>query len=186
MVSVSKGPILLRLGDWLDLGVQGYQWHRRAQAQAVSKEDFVLLRPLPVFAAVALSALAACKRATPTTDAALQRDLDLARNQAAQASANMNIAPDEVIPAGNRSHAPLPRAEKVRRSAAPVRTPAVSVSRPTVAAATRAPVATHDTAVAVAPATQRPSAEGAISAPPPGGYKTMGELIRKAPFPINP
>lgn len=186
MVSVSKGPIFLRLGDWLDLGLQGYQWHRRAQRGPYHQEDFVLLRPLPIIAAIALSALAACNRATPTTDTALQRDLDLARNQAAQASANMNIAPDEVIPAGNRSHAPLPRAEKVRRSAAPVRTPAVSVSRPTVTAVARARTATHDSAVAVAPATQRPSAEGAISAPPPGGYKTMGELIRKAPFPINP
>jgi len=44
----------------------------------------------------------------------------------------------------------------------------------------------RDSVVATAPATQRPSAAGAISPPPPGGYKTMGELIRKAPFPINP
>jgi hypothetical protein len=138
-------------------------------------------RALPIFAALALSSLAACNRATPTADAALQRDLEAARSQAAQASANMNIAPDEVIPAGNRSRAraQLPRVERVRHSPAPSPAPA-----PRVASA--APTAAHDSAIASAPATPRPSAQGAISAPPPGGYKTMGELIRKAPFPINP
>ena len=145
----------------------------------------MLRRALPLFAAIALSALAACNRATPTADMTLQRDLDLARNQAPQASANMNIAPDEVIPAGNRSRAVLPRAERVRRPVATAPT-AASAATSAVSAAASAPPSTHDSAVAAAPATQRPSAQGAISAPPPGGYKTMGEIIRKAPFPINP
>jgi len=148
-------------------------------AECASSEDSMFPRALPIFAALALSSLAACNRATPTADAALQRDLEAARSQAAQASANMNIAPDEVIPAGNRSRAQLPRVEKVRHSPAPSPAPA-----PRVASA--APAAAHDSAIAIAPATPRPSAQGAISAPPPGGYKTMGELIRKAPFPINP
>jgi len=89
----------------------------------------------------------------------------------------MNISPDEVIPAGIRSHAVLPRPEKARRATMPM---------PTLSATSGASTPAPDTAVAAAPATQRPSAQGAISAPPPGGYKTMGELIRKAPFPINP
>jgi len=137
----------------------------------------MLRRPLFFFAAIALSSLAACNRATPTADAALQRDLDLARSQASLASANMNISPDEGIPAGIRSHAVLPRPEKARRATMPM---------PTLSATSGASTPAPDTAVAAAPATQRPSAQGAISAPPPGGYKTMGELIRKAPFPINP
>jgi hypothetical protein len=33
---------------------------------------------------------------------------------------------------------------------------------------------------------QAPSAKPAMNPAPPGGYKSMGELIRKAPFPINP
>ena len=143
-------------------------------------------RPLPVFAAIALAALAACNRPRPTTDAALQRDLDLARTQASQASADMNIAPDEVIPAGNRSRAPLSRPQSVRRSAPSAPRRIANASSPAVSAAPNTSAVTHDSAIAVAPATPRPSAEGAISAPPPGGYKTMGELIRKAPFPINP
>jgi hypothetical protein len=139
-------------------------------------------RQLPFFATIVLSSLAACNRPTITADAALQRDLDLARNQSSQASASMNIAPDEVIPAGNRSRSVLPRAERVRRSTTPARKPAIN----SALAAVSAQAATHDSAVAIDPATPRPSAQGAISAPPPGGYKTMGELIRKAPFPINP
>jgi hypothetical protein len=146
----------------------------------------MLRRQLSFFAGVVLSSVAACNRPTTTADAALQRDLDLARNQSSQASASMNIAPDEVIPAGNRSRAVLPRSERVRRLATPAPTPAVNSALPVVSTAMSAPPATHDSAVAVDPATPRPSAQGAISAPPPGGYKTMGELIRKAPFPINP
>ena len=138
-------------------------------------------RALPIFAAIVLTSLAACNKATPTADASLQRDLEAARSQASQVSANMSIAPDEVIPGGNRARVQLPRADRVRRSPAPIPAPA-----PAPKAVTSAPAAAHDSAIAEAPAMPRPSAQGAISAPPPGGYKTMGELIRKAPFPINP
>ena len=39
-----------------------------------------------------------------------------------------------------------------------------------------------------APATVRPApvVRPAVTPAPRGGYKTMGEIIRKAPFPINP
>ena len=62
-----------------------------------------------------------------------------------------------------------PSARVAKRIAAPVSNPAP-----------------HDSAAAALPATQRPLPASAVSPPPPGGYKTMGELIRKAPFPINP
>ena len=143
-----------------------------------------------IAAAVSLAALAACGRTAPATDAALQRDLDLAKGQglelAPQGSARSTLSADELIPAGNRTRS---AAQQLSRSPAQERvTPARS--EPQVAeraAAPQAPMAqSHDSVVATAPATPRPSTAGAISPPPPGGYKTMGELIRKAPFPINP
>lgn len=141
-------------------------------------------------AAVSLAALAACGRTAPATDAGLQRDLDLAKGQglelAPQGSARSTLSADELAPAGNRVKS---TAQQVAKSPAPHRS-APAPSQPQVAGrqapAPQAPVEkSRDSVVATAPATQRPAA-GAISPPPPGGYKTMGELIRKAPFPINP
>ena len=138
---------------------------------------------------IGLAALAACGRTAPSTDAGLQRDLDLAKGQGLelvpQGSARSTLSADELSPSGThaRSTAPQPSKARAPREAAPAPQPQVA-ERP----APQAPVAQqHDSVVATAPvpATTRPSA-GAISPPPPGGYKTMGELIRKAPFPINP
>lgn len=141
--------------------------------------------------AVSLAALAACGRTAPATDAALQHDLDLAKGQglelAPQGSARSTLSADELIPSGNRTRS---TAHQVSKSPAQARATAAR-TEPQVAErqapAPQAPTAqSHDSVVATAPATRRPSAAGAISPPPPGGYKTMGELIRKAPFPINP
>lgn len=136
-------------------------------------------------AAISLAALAACSRTAPATDAALQRDLDLAKGQglelAPQGSARSTLSADELAPAGNRAKS---TAQQVPKSPAPRRsTPAPSNTRVAEHEAANQP---HDSVVATAPAAPRPNAAGAISPPPPGGYKTMGELIRKAPFPINP
>lgn len=129
-----------------------------------------------VAAAVALAALAACNRAAPTSDAALQRDLDLARGQGlelAPQGGTKLVSANELLPAGNRR-----------------RTTSTLARRATVTLATPAPqpTASHDSAVAEAPvpALPRPDAQKAVNAPPPGGYKSMGEIIRRAPFPINP
>jgi hypothetical protein len=151
----------------------------------------MLVRTRFIAAAVSLAALAACGRTAPATDAGLQRDLDLAKGQglelAPQGSARSTLSADELAPAGNRVKS---AASQVSNSPAPRRA-APAPSEPQVAERqTPAPQApakqSRDSVVASAPATQRPSAAGAISPPPPGGYKTMGELIRKAPFPINP
>jgi hypothetical protein len=105
-----------------------------------------------IVAAVSLSALAACGRIAPATDAALQRDLDLAKGQglelAPQGSARSTLSADELIPSGNRTKSTAQQATKSREP--------------------------------------RRATPAQISPPPPGGYKTMGELIRQAPFPINP
>src|SRR5690348_2960505 len=152
-------------------------------------EDAMLVRSRFIAVTIGLAALAACGRSTPSTDAGLQRDLDLAKGQglelAPQGSARSTLSADELAPAGNRVKSTAPQVAKA--PAPPRATPARS--EPQVAErqtpAPEAPIKqSRDSVVATAPATQRPSA-GAISPPPPGGYKTMGELIRKAPFPIN-
>lgn len=141
-----------------------------------------------IAAAIGLAALAACGRTAPSTDAALQHDLDLAKGQglelAPQGSARSTLSADELSPARNRAPS---TAQAVAKSTAP-RHAALVRNEPQIAEQQpQAPAAqSHDSIVATAPATPRPSAAGAISPPPPGGYKTMGELIRKAPFPINP
>ena len=141
-----------------------------------------------IAAAVGLAALAACGRTAPATDAALQRDLDLAKGQglelAPQGSARSTLSADELSPPGTHARS---TALQVSKSPAPRRQATPARSEPRVVAEHQAPAPqSHDSVVATAPATPRPSAAGAISPPPPGGYKTMGELIRKAPFPINP
>jgi len=151
----------------------------------------MLVRSRFIAVAIGLAALAACGRTAPATDAALQRDLDLAKGQglelAPQGNARSTLSADELAPAGNGAKS---TAQQVSKSPAPHRS-APAPSQPQVAEreapAPQAPARQpRDSVVATAPATQRPSAAGAISPPPPGGYKTMGELIRKAPFPINP
>ena len=135
---------------------------------------------------ISLAALAACGRTAPATDAALKRDLDLAKGQglelAPHGSARSTLSADELSPSGNRARS---TAQQVSKSPAP-RQAAPARSQPQVAEQQAPAAQSHDSVVATAPATPRPSAAGAISPPPPGGYKTMGELIRKAPFPINP
>lgn len=144
-----------------------------------------------IAAAVSLAALAACGRTAPATDAGLQRDLDLAKGQglelAPQGSARSSLSADELSPPGTPARSTAQQASKspAPRQAAPARTEP-RVAEPRVAEHQAPAAQSHDSVVATAPATPRPSAAGAISPPPPGGYKTMGELIRKAPFPINP
>ena len=140
---------------------------------------------------ISLAALAACGRTAPSTDAGLQRDLDLAKGQGLelvpQGSARSTLSADELSPSGNRAPSTAQRVSKSPAShqAAPARS-APQVAEPQVAQQQTPEPQAHDSVVATAPATPRPSAADAISPPPPGGYKTMGELIRKAPFPINP
>src|SRR5690349_24227416 len=78
---------------------------------------------------IGLAALAACGRTAPSTDAGLQRDLDLAKGQGLelvpQGSARSTLSADELSPSGNRaastaqrvSKAPAPREATPARSA---------------------------------------------------------------------
>lgn len=142
-------------------------------------------------AVAGLAGLAACGHSPLPRDAALQRDLDLARGQglelAPQRNTRATLSADELIPAGNQRRATIARPASQRRerpstvSRSPATPPHATVAEtPTPSAPAR------DSVIEPVPATQRPSTAGAISPPPPGGYKSMGEIIRKAPFPINP
>jgi hypothetical protein len=131
----------------------------------------------------ALAALAACGgKPTPAqTDADLQRDLQLASGQEIEllpsasrtsvVSAIEQTGVAEPAPSPTRTRTPTVR-PKPRRAApqtrvvrAPSAAPGRQIERPS-------PRPTFDANV--------------ISPPPPGGYKTVDEVIRNAPFPIKP
>jgi hypothetical protein len=75
-----------------------------------------------------------------------------------------------------RPTAPKPRAPQV----------ATSVAQQQEPAPTPDPVVTQQAPVATTPTATRPTGPPKVSPPPPGGYKTVGEVIRNAPFPIKP
>jgi hypothetical protein len=133
--------------------------------------------------ALSIAAIAACSKTAPTTDNALQRDLALAKGQGielAPQGGTQLVSANELLPAGSRTKVTTVPARHSKPAATPVRQAVAQTPAPAPSAPAR------DSAVAQAPATPRPSAQGAISPEPRGGYKSMGELIRKAPFPINP
>lgn len=114
------------------------------------------------------TALMGACRSRATVDDQMMQDL-----QAASA-ATIELAPAgggrQVVSAIEQ----LPHAQPKPRPAKSV--PAPEVRTPEVAAAAQEPSAQ-------APRTLPASS---VSAPPPGGYKTMGEVLRSAPFPIKP
>jgi hypothetical protein len=161
--------------------------------------------------AVAVLALAACSPAAADADEALRRDLDAAQATAAvadgQSARTQFVSPLELGRAAERAApAAAPVRAAARRTAAPaVRTPAArtvarrALPRP---AAPRAEVA--DARVAerdaetpvVAPRADPTPAEPVVAAPSRrpaptpeprrrGGWSTA-DVIRNAPFPINP
>jgi hypothetical protein len=138
-------------------------------------------------AALILLTAGACGRRTTVADDSLRRDLDLARGQGLElaphaAAAQTVVSAEELAPTGTHAKATAthtPSAKRTPPPASPSAPPAVAQTAP-------APAQQRDSIVAAAPATNRPDPKTAISPAPKGGYKTMGELIRKAPFPINP
>lgn len=119
---------------------------------------------------VAALALAACDRA-PAVDEDLKKDLE-----AASAGAI------ELAPMGTGTKV-VSGVEQVKRTqpktaAAPPKSPPVE----------RAVAQTQDPSPtpSAEPAAVRPTSAPKVQPPPPGGYKTVGEVIRNAPFPIKP
>jgi hypothetical protein len=131
-----------------------------------------------------LAALAACGgKSTPVqANDDLQRDLQLASSQ--QGIELVPNAPritvvSAIEQTGTAEPAPAPTK---------TRTPVV---RPTPRAVAPQARVVRAPSPAAERQVERPSPRptfdaNVISPPPPGGYKTMGEIIRNAPFPINP
>ena len=120
--------------------------------------------------AAAFVALVACGQQS-TVDDALKADLESA------AAATIEMAPrgtgTQVVSAIESKNPTQPRVTPVRQVKAPARAPKPETPQVTQAAAPE-------------PTATRPTTTPAVSPPPPGGYKTMGEVIRNAPFPIKP
>lgn len=119
---------------------------------------------------LAIALLSACGRQSPM-DEAMKADLDAA------ATATLELAPRapgrQVVSAIESTNPAPPRVAPVRRARVPVQTP------PEARQVTQA-------ADVPEPAATRPSSRPAVNPPPPGGYKTVNEVIRNAPFPIKP
>ena len=137
-------------------------------------------------AATALVALAACggKSTQTAVDAELQRDLQLAGSGAgiellptasrtAIVSAIEQNGVAEPAPAPTRTKAPAARPAPQRAAPQPRVAPRVArTPTPQPGRQVERPRPVFDANV--------------ISPPPPGGYKTVDEVIRNAPFPIKP
>lgn len=128
--------------------------------------------------------MVACNKPAQATD--LSRDLD-----AAASPSPLTLAPTsgrrDVISTVEQA----PEARRAPRPSAPQLRP-VAHRAPERAAVTPAPVPPTPVAAAPAPVpqpeqpartTRRPTP---VQQAPPGGYKTEGEVIRNAPFPILP
>ena len=144
-------------------------------------------------AALALAGLAACSKPAPTDDS-LQKDLQQANSSLAMLPTSSGTAVVSAI-----EQTPSATKTAAKRQNTPKRSPQRISAKPAAAkAVTPAPEPTQDEMPAPAPS-QPPTREDlpaapaprapqgrATQAPPPGGFKTIDEIMRKAPFPINP
>ena len=117
---------------------------------------------------LAVTALAAACSRSPEMDAQMKADLDAA------STATLELAPrtpaTKVVSAIESTKDARPMVAPVKKAVAPARTP-----RPET-----------PTVVAEEPVAKAPAQPPKVQPPPPGGYKTVGEVIRNAPFPIKP
>lgn len=130
---------------------------------------------------VAASALVACT-ATSEVDEQLRKDLEAA------SAGPIELAPmgvgTKVVSAVEQPQRAQPRPTAPRPKAPPMESSRVAQTpdpapMPGARVVQQAPVSNEPTAV-------RPTSTPRVQPPPPGGYKTVGEVIRNAPFPIKP
>jgi hypothetical protein len=119
------------------------------------------------------AALIACgESSSASMDEGLQADLQ------AVSAGTIELAPTNQgtkVVSGIESRQPAePRVAPVRRATGPAPDAEPETRQPTRTAETDEPTAV------------RPSTTPAVQPPPPGGYKTVNEVIRNAPFPIKP
>ena len=120
-------------------------------------------------------ALGACNQADATPNAELERDLEQTRLSEFEL-ANRNAKRTDVVSAAER----IPTSERMPTRRAPTLTPNKAPVEKAPAVTSRDP--SIDTSV-TAP---RPRATPQTQPARRGPYKTVGEIIREAPFPINP
>jgi hypothetical protein len=124
-------------------------------------------RHIRVGSAVAALLAAACGRQSPMDDQ-LKKDLEAA------SASTMELAPNgggqRVVSAIEQLPHNQPKPATTRRVAAPA----------------KAPEKTQTAQSSTDPAATRPVQRPAVNPPPPGGYKTIDEVLKKAPFPIKP
>ena len=144
-----------------------------------------------VGAVVALMAAAACGRSSTSEDA-LQRDLELAgstslelapRTSGTQVVSSIEETPG-AVPA--KSTARVRTATKSPAQRSPVRQAANLPHTPPQPQPEQPKVAEQAPEVAPLPATPAPTPTPVPTPQRRGGYKSVGEIIRNAPFPINP
>ena len=153
-------------------------------------------------AALAVATLVACSHSSdqPQLSDDLKQDLATAGGGDVQLPRASGARLD-VVSAAERTNGAVakPKAPVTTRATSPTRTTraAASSARPETPAATpsapSAPKAAPAEAHGTEPAPEAVPAQGRPTVPrpstqkePPGGWKTPGQVIRNAPFPINP
>ena len=105
-------------------------------------------------------------------------DEDLQADLQAATASTIELAPrgqgTRVVSAHEPKQPTQPKVTPVRRVTRPAPEPQPETRQPTRTAETNEPAAA------------RPTSTPAVQPPPPGGYKTVNEVIRNAPFPIKP
>ncbi|MDB4914416.1 MAG: hypothetical protein JWM95_2060 [Gemmatimonadetes bacterium] len=152
---------------------------------------------------LALASLAACSRSsdTPTISADLKQDLAAVGGGDVQLASATSKRLD-IVSASERTNAPVatpkaPATVKAPQAAkghqAPVTVPKHEAPAPQQAATAEdvAPVEAPQPEPAIVPSAGRPQAPSQLpgqhtSREPRGGWKSTGDIIRNAPFPINP
>ncbi|MEX2177470.1 MAG: hypothetical protein WD801_02090 [Gemmatimonadaceae bacterium] len=137
-------------------------------------------RIFPIAAAILLSACNAVGSADQMDDA-MRRDLE-----AVQAG-TIELAPSgdgsKVVSAIEQTTTAQPRPTAPRPKAPPVSS---QVAQSPDLEPTPEPQVAQEAPTSNEPTATRPTNTPRVSPPPPGGYKTVGEVIRNAPFPIKP
>lgn len=140
------------------------------------RHPFIRIAP-----ALALVALAACS-SKADVDEQLRRDLEAASagaiELAPKGTATKVVSGVEQVPRA------IPRPTAPRPKAPPVESRRVAESQDP--APTPEPRVVQQAPVSNEPAATRPTAAPRVQPAPPGGYKTVDEVIRSAPFPIKP
>jgi hypothetical protein len=125
---------------------------------------------IPISLASITLLLAGCNN-PPEMDEQMKQDLEAA------STAGIELAPNapatKVVSAIESKQPTQPRVTPVRRANAPAKTPPPQTPQVTQSSSNE-------------PTATRPATRPAVQPPPPGGYKTVGEVIRNAPFPIKP